>query len=317
MRKVHNINNRKTMCRVCGKVLSSEKSRNVHEQTHSMEKPYICTFEGCDKAFSIQYYLSRHQRIHKNEKKYKCEMCERTFRFSSTLYNHTWQYHNCTECDSKFTEHSDLLEHQKMHDAAPGNFLDKPPSKGKSRRCKTCGKLFASRSYLKTHMLTHSGIRLNKCLYCERSFRDKHVMKKHMKIHERPEKAFKCNVEDCISSFDREPDLKRHIKRYHIEFLHRCTFCSKEYKTKSHVQVHIRRDHLKEDAPLKCTQCDYKSWFSHLFRAHLKHHHQIDIASMKNYKNVLCPETDQENESDIISVNNSKRIACQEIGQDA
>ena len=52
------------------------------------EKPYRCTWDGCDWRFARSDELSRHRRTHTGEKKFVCPVCDRRFMRSDHLTKH-------------------------------------------------------------------------------------------------------------------------------------------------------------------------------------------------------------------------------------
>lgn len=51
-------------------------------------QPYICDYEGCDKAYAQTNDLLKHKKTHYGELVYKCSMCTEAFRLQSQLRTH-------------------------------------------------------------------------------------------------------------------------------------------------------------------------------------------------------------------------------------
>lgn len=54
----------------------------------SGEKPFSCSWKGCERRFARSDELSRHRRTHTGEKKFACPMCDRRFMRSDHLTKH-------------------------------------------------------------------------------------------------------------------------------------------------------------------------------------------------------------------------------------
>jgi uncharacterized Zn-finger protein len=50
-------------CHSCHKAFSRPASLRIHSHSHTGEKPFRCTYEGCDRAFSVRGNGNRHERI--------------------------------------------------------------------------------------------------------------------------------------------------------------------------------------------------------------------------------------------------------------
>jgi KRAB domain-containing zinc finger protein len=88
-KEVHG-NERPYKCEVCKKSFTNRGALNVHERTHSDERPYKCHAEGCEKDFRTSSGLSAHRRTHSDVRPHKCdaEGCEKSFRMASELRKH-------------------------------------------------------------------------------------------------------------------------------------------------------------------------------------------------------------------------------------
>lgn len=63
----------------CGLILNDLNKFFDHLRTHSKEKPFKCTFEGCNYAFAQKGNLKRHLNSHYGIKKFECNECNKRF----------------------------------------------------------------------------------------------------------------------------------------------------------------------------------------------------------------------------------------------
>lgn len=94
----------------------------VHCRTHTKEKPHICTFNNCTKAFSRAENLKIHIRSHTLEKPYKCNFpnCTKSYSNSSDRFKHSRTHQNnkpyvckVPGCLKRYTDPSSLRKHVK------------------------------------------------------------------------------------------------------------------------------------------------------------------------------------------------------------
>ncbi|KAG9340426.1 hypothetical protein JZ751_021539 [Albula glossodonta] len=73
-------------CWHCGKVCVSPSHLEIHQRTHTGEKPYQCL--ECGKSFAKKCNLIFHQRTHTGEKPFSCSMCGKRFSQKFNLKRH-------------------------------------------------------------------------------------------------------------------------------------------------------------------------------------------------------------------------------------
>ncbi|CAF1596725.1 unnamed protein product, partial [Adineta ricciae] len=95
-----------------------------------------------------------------------------------------------------------------------------PQQQGNRHVCShpDCAKVFANKSALAKHKLTHCQDRRHKCVKCNKGFKRLDHLHGHMLTHEE-EKPHKCRVPDCNRTYCDARSLKRHIENAHQNIL--------------------------------------------------------------------------------------------------
>lgn len=107
---------RRYLCALCGKELKTAKGLEIHNRSHTGEKPYTCAI--CGKGFACETLLRTHNVTHTGERKYSCDQCGKSFTQRSTLVVHK-RYHSgerpyvCTRCAKGFVTRTVLKTHMK------------------------------------------------------------------------------------------------------------------------------------------------------------------------------------------------------------
>ncbi|VDK52634.1 unnamed protein product [Anisakis simplex] len=94
-------------CSYCEKMFHHRRDKNIHERTHTGERPYSCGY--CGKGFTQSQALTIHIRTHTGERPYTCSICAKDFRDSSALRKHEFMKHTSSGLPITYQGLSDLM----------------------------------------------------------------------------------------------------------------------------------------------------------------------------------------------------------------
>ena len=97
------------ICQECNKDCKNKYSLKRHMMGHTGERPFECTWEGCDKRFALAQIRDVHERLHKGIKEFHCTLCPKQFMQSQHLSVHMKRHngikdHTCITCGKAFVE---------------------------------------------------------------------------------------------------------------------------------------------------------------------------------------------------------------------
>ncbi|XP_072313081.1 zinc finger and BTB domain-containing protein 24 [Eucyclogobius newberryi] len=192
-------------CSVCGHGFTQKHSLIVHQRAHTGERPFVCSV--CSKALCTKNSLQDHMKLHEDKRSFRCDKCDRTFTQKRQLKSHSRVHTDkslpeCAECHHKFLDTAQLKKHLRTHTG------EKPFT------CEICGKCFTTKSTLQTHIRIHKGEKPYECPVCQKSFSDPSARRRHVASH-LGKKPFSCS--SCNLSFTRLDNLKSHAKTHNKE----------------------------------------------------------------------------------------------------
>ncbi|XP_004498336.1 transcription factor IIIA [Cicer arietinum] len=213
-------------CEECGASFKKPAYLLQHMQSHSLERPYVCSLEDCNASYRRKDHLNRHLLQHKG-KTFKCpiENCKSDFSLQSNLKRHIDEIHDenstsvssenqkqfvCPEigCGKVFRYASQLQKHEDSHVKLETiDVVCLEPG---------CMKHFTNAECLKAHVKScHQHMTCETC----GSKQLKKNMKRHLRTHEAssPSKVFQCEFEGCDCTFSTKSNLHTHEKAVHIQ----------------------------------------------------------------------------------------------------
>jgi len=119
IRNVHSETPRKFRCSQCDASYDSFGAKTRHEHaTHNTDEPeFVCTFDGCNRAFNFPAHLESHALSdHPGFKPFGCTKCKKRFNSANGLIRHKREVHQSTRayscsCGTTFKKKDHLKRH--------------------------------------------------------------------------------------------------------------------------------------------------------------------------------------------------------------
>lgn len=242
--------------REAGPSTVKKSSRNRSASASSTRrKSYICSWEGCDKAYTKPCRLAEHYRFHTNDRPFECSTCQKSFLRKVHLQAHERSHASKEErplvCSAK----------------------------------KSCEQRFWTQQQLRVHEDMHRGEKPYKCEQegCQEGFTKHSQLRAHIAAAHSPPgtKHFQCDAEGCDKSFATSQKLRAHLKT-HQEDRYACfdVSCSVHDSSGKPTPLYFRtwtalQTHNREIHPPTCffPNCHGKTFKdAHSLKTHLRAH---------------------------------------------
>ena len=257
----------KSSARIDGSTQSQAQFANM--KNHLMKKHKIVISKNalkqkcnlCELDFSSYAKLSVHvDESHKVDEKYKCDKCEGIYDSKNDWYHHTYTIHStqmkwfdktefpCSECDAVFDTYTKTYKHKiKVHrEEVP---ID----------CDKCGKVYKSKTALKSHMriMHHVYVikdeqKVKKCDQCDIEFKEANEFDEHLRSLHKCDKDFQCK--DCDLTWVSHLSLELHYIESHQKILFSCDICGYTSINAAIVRKHRTSIHERNEN-CKCDDC--------------------------------------------------------------
>ena len=227
-------------CKVCRFTTSFGESFRQHLESHSDDRPFTCTFPGCNYRAKRKSTLKRHATQHSPEtmgcSKSGCSYVAN----SKGLLRAHYKSHNkpfpCVfpYCNGAFHNEIGLLNHQKVHDP------------NRKFQCPHCPRRFQRKGYVRNHVNTyHAPVNKFQCPHCQQSTNNRYNLRKHIETMH-PSGQISCSESGCQYKNFSPYDMASHRKKFHDENRSfKCARCTCRFTLRSCLKIHILKFHGK------------------------------------------------------------------------
>ncbi|CAB3236630.1 unnamed protein product [Arctia plantaginis] len=264
--KVHNLTTHFTF--TCDKCLFT--SADDAELTSHQNSEQMFTCDYCDTRRCTRDSLRVHQ--DNAHELYVCKDCGKAFTGLEKLQAHEHKHlskSECPKCGKSYNTKEFFLKHVKL---CMEDLLDPHPMRSKIEKtyfCDKCGKGYSTPGGLRVHhRFVHGNAKPHVCKFCNKQFTAPSYLKVHMVKHT-GEKNFKCDI--CTRKFVSKEALLYHTRRHTGEKPYSCTMCDEKFVNSSARAEHIKFKHV--GPTLMCEICSRKFVTATFLRQHMKKHH--------------------------------------------
>ena len=132
----------------------------------------------------------------------------------------------------------------------------------KSFGCTFCGKVFARRQYLKSHLPVHTKVKAFACNQCNKRFTHRSNLRDHERIHSGVT-PYSCPY--CDKKFNKSSNRKSHLIIHTQAGPFDCMFCQEKFRQFTPLLEHLSKEHAgqkakvphprKKKTGITCQQC--------------------------------------------------------------
>ncbi|CAN0417595.1 unnamed protein product [Lampetra planeri] len=266
-------------CSVVLRLLRTDEGRRPAPRPRGGADDIMAT-HACDRCpyrARQRRQLVAHILSHTGEKPFKCAACGKSFASLNNVRKHHNTVHldlrpfKCPRCGKCFTSRTFLRMHMLRHTG------ERP------HECARCGKLFRHRSSLDVHKRTHTGEKPFGCAQCGKMFSRRHHLHHHELTHT-GEKPCKCTY--CGRTFSHAHNLKTHMRLHTGERPHACSFCAKTFTETGTLKKHLRV-HTGEK-PFRCSECGKAFALATSRNVHVRKHTELDSSRSGSSARCKC-----------------------------
>ena len=121
----------------------------------------------------------------------------------------------------------------------------------------------------------------HKCKICSKAFSLEGNMRRHKMTHSE-DRLFQCS--ECSRTFKNKENLKVHVKRIHLKIQSfKCQDCPSQFTTNVELQSLWKRIHMVISWSFTCNECE-KTF--RLEEAVKRHQHRVHVGNKKNICNI-------------------------------
>ena len=174
----------KNMCDFCDKQFENDNELVLHRDTHTGDKPYLCTL--CGSSHPSRKLMRSHKTYYHSVITHcVCDVCGKICRTSSQLKLHKMTHEpatnqtpcSCELCGAFLKSKRTLRVHKK-------NVHDKKHLELETLTCDLCNKQYHGEKRLRSHMRnTHHTIHPNRCTVCNIIFPSAILLTEHKKLY--------------------------------------------------------------------------------------------------------------------------------------
>ena len=251
---------------------------NWHEELAKSAK-HECKL--CDFTTTRSSIMQTHFTSHQKDKQNKCRMCNKAFITAASLKTHLLKIHqrnvqqgekaeasgekkySCLHCGHGFDTVSALRYHENKHTS--------------EHQC-DCGKFFATKGSLQTHVKNNHGKTKHECPFCHCKCVSEQTLEKHMT---------KCSFEGSSLGSEMSSPVRKSRRRMKptsevitssLSLSFPCPVCDGLFLEMTALEAHLEEFHPSWDKKYKCGSCRFTSSDTEVIMLHFQAHRKVAAA---------------------------------------